>query len=87
VPGLPALATIAAGYYRTCATTTTGELYRWGANQLGELGVGDTDPHTGPVKVHDPVWRTAAGTVSGSETSDGRGGWTGGFFQARSPGT
>lgn len=55
VPNAPALATIVAGYYRTCAITPTGEIYCWGANHSGELGVGDTDPHQGPVKVHDPV--------------------------------
>lgn len=55
VPNVPALATIVAGYYRTCATTTAGELYCWGDNRNGELGVGDTDQHLGPVKLRDPL--------------------------------
>ena len=35
----------------TCAVTPTGQGYCWGGNADGQLGTGDTEPHTTPVAV------------------------------------
>jgi hypothetical protein len=35
----------------TCAVTTAGELYCWGANEFGQLGLGNTTRQIGPARV------------------------------------
>lgn len=44
---------VSAGQIHTCAVKD-GALYCWGANQNGQLGVGDVAPHDGPVLAHGP---------------------------------
>jgi alpha-tubulin suppressor-like RCC1 family protein len=66
---------VAAGGYHTCALTTIGALYCWGANLFNQLGNGTTDPAYVPVPVTMPVaafvslstgyWHSCALTASG----------------------
>lgn len=53
VGGLPALpVAIAAGGSHTCAAMDGGdEVYCWGGNGFGQLGLGDSDEHAGPQRV------------------------------------
>ncbi|CAJ1386283.1 unnamed protein product [Effrenium voratum] len=54
VRGLPALyrvLAVACGEYNTVALLSSGELYSWGANDLGQLGVGDTQYRHAPAKI------------------------------------
>jgi hypothetical protein len=55
VPGLSNVVAIAAGYQHTCAIDSSQNLWCWGFNADGELGVGDENPHTGPQRVLDPT--------------------------------
>lgn len=55
---------IAASDSSTCALLATGDLWCWGGNWGGELGVGDWDPRPLPVRIGEPgAWRrvTAGG--------------------------
>lgn len=54
---------VSAGYYHSCAVTTTGQLYCWGANGGGKLGDGTTTDRPTPVliSVGAPVASVAAG--------------------------
>jgi alpha-tubulin suppressor-like RCC1 family protein len=70
-----ALATIAAGPWHACGLTSSGTAYCWGNNFFGQLGVGDTLPHTGPVAVSSSLhfsaisvgfWHTCALTTNGA---------------------
>ena len=51
---------LAAGYQHTCARTSTeagGEVYCWGSNAYGKLGIGSTNVEYGtPQKVKGPGW-------------------------------
>jgi len=40
VSGLPSIKAIAVGYYHSIALDTTGHLWTWGSNSLGQLGTG-----------------------------------------------
>ena len=42
---------VAAGTYHTAAVTDSGELWTWGDNNAGQLGIGDTTDRHAPVKV------------------------------------
>jgi alpha-tubulin suppressor-like RCC1 family protein len=43
---------ISAGFQHTCAITAQGEAFCWGANELGQLGIGGpTSPMSSPVRV------------------------------------
>jgi alpha-tubulin suppressor-like RCC1 family protein len=42
---------VSAGEYHTCAVTTQGELYCWGGNFSGQLGIGSASSQDTPVKV------------------------------------
>ena len=44
---------IAAGQYHSLAFTTNGEVYAWGKNTNGQLGLGDTNPRNTPTRVTD----------------------------------
>lgn len=45
------MAQVAAGANHTCAVTTAGGLWCWGANADGQLGLGDTTSHPNPTQV------------------------------------
>ncbi len=52
VMGLPKPATaVVAGNQDACAILSDTTLWCWGSNTYGELGTGDTNPHTGPQQV------------------------------------
>ena len=46
---------VAAGYYHSLALTDSGEVYSWGDNEYGQLGLGDTTDRTSPKKVTQNV--------------------------------
>lgn len=48
---------LSAGDAFTCGVTTSGELYCWGSNDSGQLGVGQVKASAVPVRVRDPVAR------------------------------
>jgi alpha-tubulin suppressor-like RCC1 family protein len=43
IPGLPNVASVAAGFLHACALTAAGQVWCWGTNAHGELGVGTPD--------------------------------------------
>ncbi|XP_022841811.1 ultraviolet-B receptor UVR8-like [Olea europaea var. sylvestris] len=45
---------ISGGWRHTMALTTDGELYGWGWNKFGQLGVGDNSDHCSPIPVKFP---------------------------------
>lgn len=48
---------VSAGYLHTCGININNELYCWGYNAYGQLGLGDTTQRTTPVKVNtDTNW-------------------------------
>ncbi|TXD33826.1 hypothetical protein FRC96_15270 [Lujinxingia vulgaris] len=47
------LSGLAAGGDTTCGISSEGHVYCWGANELGNLGVGTTSAYTGPQRVLD----------------------------------
>ncbi len=49
--GINYVAVIAAGNYHTVALGTAGELWAWGDNDYGQLGVGDTTDRSVPTRV------------------------------------
>jgi alpha-tubulin suppressor-like RCC1 family protein len=51
VSGGLTFAYIKAGDLSTCGITSAGVAYCWGDNEYGQLGVGDTEPSSVPVKV------------------------------------
>jgi len=54
VSGLPAVykvVAVACGEFFTLALVSSGELYAWGANDLGQLGVGDKEPRQVPTRL------------------------------------
>lgn len=69
VPGLPPLykvVAVACGEYATFALLASGEVYAWGANDHGQLGLGDTEPRSSPTRLGGataglPVRAIAAG--------------------------
>ncbi|CAE7789677.1 UVR8 [Symbiodinium sp. CCMP2456] len=73
---------VSAGYMHTAAITDSGELWTWGGNSWGQLGVGDTTDRHAPVKVSvngqkivavaAGFWHTAAITDSGELWTWGR---------------
>ncbi|MCY1022851.1 RCC1 domain-containing protein [Pyxidicoccus sp. MSG2] len=61
----PGVVQVATGGGFTCALRRDGTLWCWGANESGQLGVGDVTPHTGPTRVSKlplEVVSVAAGT-------------------------
>ncbi|KAL7101943.1 hypothetical protein ACP275_08G087700 [Erythranthe tilingii] len=46
---------ISGGWRHTMALTTDGELYGWGWNKFGQVGVGDSIDHCSPVQVKFPL--------------------------------
>ncbi|XP_031401125.1 ultraviolet-B receptor UVR8 isoform X2 [Punica granatum] len=61
---LPWSAEVACGGYHTCAITSGGELYTWGSNENGCLGIGSTDVIPFPERVKGPFLNSAVSKVS-----------------------
>lgn len=65
------VAQITAGINHTCAITTTGAAYCWGANASGQLGLNHTSNRSLPTPVQNPSgggnWVTVAGIDAGNE--------------------
>ncbi len=71
VVGLPSVTALVAGGAGTCALTTTGERWCWGANEAGQLGDGTRTDRTTPTRMEADVRRVWLGTTHGcSETND-----------------
>jgi hypothetical protein len=63
---------IAAGGGHACIVTISGALWCWGANEIGQLGIGDTAPHSAAVNVFPRgVTQVAAGYASTCAVVDG----------------
>ena len=68
--------TIAAGYYQSAAITTTGQLYAWGLNSSGEVGIGSTT-----ASINSPVLVSGPASTSWSNITVGNG-WMEGITTA-----
>jgi alpha-tubulin suppressor-like RCC1 family protein len=56
VDGALRFAQISVGLHATCGVTSTGELFCWGSNREGQLGIGTTRATAAvPVRVPDPI--------------------------------
>lgn len=51
IPGLSGIRSLAAGRFHAMAVASDGSLWAWGSNGSGQLGVGDTQPRSGAVRV------------------------------------
>lgn len=54
VGGLPSLVQVELGAHHTCGLTSGGELYCWGRNHMGQLGLGDRTDRSEPTMVELP---------------------------------
>uniref|UniRef100_A0A7C9AVY8 RCC1-like domain-containing protein n=2 Tax=Opuntia streptacantha TaxID=393608 RepID=A0A7C9AVY8_OPUST len=61
---LPFSEEVACGGYHTCVITRSGELYTWGSNENGCLGIGCTDVIHSPERVEGPFLRQSVSKVS-----------------------
>lgn len=61
---LPFSEEVACGGYHTCVITRSGELYTWGSNENGCLGIGCTDVVHFPERVEGPFLRQSVSKVS-----------------------
>ncbi|KAL7000386.1 HECT-type E3 ubiquitin transferase [Sarracenia purpurea var. burkii] len=59
VSQLPLSEEVACGGYHTCVITSGGELYTWGSNENGCLGIGCTDVSHSPERVQGPFLKHA----------------------------
>ena len=60
---------IAVGVYQSCALSTTGSAYCWGANSAGELGTGTTTASNVPMAVTMPAGVTFTAIVAANSLS------------------
>ncbi|KAL0909012.1 hypothetical protein M5K25_023533 [Dendrobium thyrsiflorum] len=92
VEKLPRSVEVACGGYHTCVVTNDGELYAWGSNENGCLGLGCTDVIRLPQMVESsflkaPVYEVSCGWKHTAVVSDGNiftwgwGGANGTFFE------
>jgi len=51
VQGLEKVRVIAVGAFHNLALTEDGILWAWGSNEYGQLGTGDTQPRSHPIRV------------------------------------
>jgi len=51
VQGLQKVRVIAVGAFHNLALTDDGILWAWGNNEYGQLGTGDTQPRSQPIRV------------------------------------
>ncbi|XP_042515874.1 ultraviolet-B receptor UVR8 isoform X2 [Macadamia integrifolia] len=61
---LPLSEEVACGGYHTCVITTDGELYTWGSNENGCLGIGSMDVVHRPERVEGPFLKSPVCKVS-----------------------
>ncbi|VVA34909.1 PREDICTED: ultraviolet-B receptor UVR8 [Prunus dulcis] len=61
---LPSSEEVACGGYHTCVLTSGGDLYSWGSNENGCLGVGTTDAYHQPERVQGPFLKYPVVKVS-----------------------
>ncbi|KAL1347018.1 hypothetical protein AAHE18_08G228200 [Arachis hypogaea] len=61
---LPYSQQVACSGYHTCVLTNSGELYTWGSNENGCLGIGSPDAIHVPEKVQGPFLRSSVSQVS-----------------------
>ncbi|KAL5810450.1 hypothetical protein ACOSQ4_027018 [Xanthoceras sorbifolium] len=76
VSELPYSEDVACGGYHTCVVTSGGELYSWGSNENGCLGIGSTDVCNSPEKVQgpfaeSPVYKVSCGWKHTAAISEG----------------
>lgn len=67
---LPCSKEVACGGYHTCVLTSGGELYSWGSNENGCLGIGTTDVFHHPERVQGPFLKSPVVKVYTSRYSD-----------------
>jgi alpha-tubulin suppressor-like RCC1 family protein len=60
---------IAAGGWHSLALTESGEVYAWGSNGHGQLGLGDTNNRLTPTEVHRTVPATSKPEGVGTSAS------------------
>ena len=58
-----------------CAKTKTGEVYAWGRNYYGQLGIGNTENQSSPIKVNgitnvEEIYRKGASTFAKTNTGE-----------------
>lgn len=53
IPGFDNVVQISWGFFNTAFLTTQGEVYVWGSNAWGQLGLGDTSKRTRPTKIEN----------------------------------
>ncbi|XP_014524438.1 ultraviolet-B receptor UVR8 isoform X2 [Vigna radiata var. radiata] len=61
---LPYSKEVACGGYHTCVLTNSGELYTWGSNENGCLGIGSSDVIHLPEQVQGPFLKSSVSQVS-----------------------
>jgi hypothetical protein len=66
MPGGARVAAVAAGTGHSLAITATGRLFAWGANDYGQLGLGDTALRSGPTAVTLPAGAGLAAISAGT---------------------
>ncbi|XP_022725598.1 ultraviolet-B receptor UVR8-like isoform X1 [Durio zibethinus] len=64
INSLPYSEEVACGGYHTCVVTRGGELYTWGSNENGCLGIGSTDVFHVPERVQGPFLKSSVCKVS-----------------------
>lgn len=64
MPSTSPVVQVSCGLHHTVVLTLSGEVYAFGSNQFGQLGTGDMQPATGPVRINVPgnVCQVAAGS-------------------------
>ncbi|KAL0462229.1 UNVERIFIED_CONTAM: Ultraviolet-B receptor UVR8 [Sesamum latifolium] len=64
ISALPFSEEVACGGYHTCVISNGGELYTWGSNENGCLGIGGTDINDSPERVEGPLSGQSVSKVS-----------------------
>lgn len=56
VPGVAAWSHVTTGAYESCALSSAGEIFCWGNNNYGQLGIGNSVAQSAPVKLAGSGW-------------------------------